>query len=129
MKIISVEYNKPDLGDDSLSVYFDNGTQCINIDMDFVINEIALQLKKDYVDFEFKQEFNYLIDDNFDCYLNPDNTLDIRITDHPFTDDRFAYHVTINLEILIEKQRDLQDGIQAKKSFDEYLKKLRSNKI
>lgn len=99
MKITSVEYNKPELGDDSLSVYFDHGNQCINIDMDYIINEIAFQLKKDYIDFEYSQEFEYLIDGEFDFYCNPDDTIDIRITDL----NGFAYHVTLSLNKLISK--------------------------
>lgn len=100
MKIVDVYYNEVNdyCENDYLTIISDNNND-IRIDMDIIINEIDLQLASDENWKSSSIEFYYLIDSNFDFYLNPDDTIDIRITDL----FGYAYHVILSLHRLIAK--------------------------
>jgi hypothetical protein len=99
MKILDTLYfKKNDYIDDCLIILFYD-RDSIRIDMDIIINEIESRLKSDENWKDNPAEFCYLIDDNFDFYKNPDDTIDIRITN---LSER-AYHVTLSLNRLISK--------------------------
>lgn len=94
MKITDAIYNPDEHLNDSLTVYYeDEGNELsINIDMDYIIDEIAI--KTEILD------FSYLIDNKFDFYLNPYGTINIRFLDQ-FDQ---AENVEINLIPILEKQ-------------------------
>jgi hypothetical protein len=101
MNIINIFYIPIDkwwIKNDYLLLSIENDDD-IKIDMDIIIDEIDEKLKKDENWKNPKTEFNYLIDECFDFYLNPDDTIDVRITDLK----DYAYHVTLSLEKLINK--------------------------
>jgi hypothetical protein len=100
MKISDIFYcEKNNFIDDCLMIsFYDNDD--IRIDMDIIINEIESRLKSDENWKDNPAEFCYLIDDNFDFYRNPDDTIDVRITN---LSER-AYHVTLSVDRLINKK-------------------------
>lgn len=97
MKITDAIYNPDEHLNDSFTVYYeDEGNELsINIDMDYIIDEIAGILS----------EFSYLIDGDFDFYLNPCGTINIRFLDRY----RHARNTTVNLIIILQKQLQIQD--------------------
>ena len=99
MKITNVMYLEASVwSDDHLSLSIQDSDD-IDIDMNIVIDEIANRLEKDINWKNLRPEFYYLIDGEFDFYWNPDDTIDVRITDL----NGFAYHVTLSLNKLISK--------------------------
>jgi hypothetical protein len=99
MKIINIMYIEAGKwSNDYLSLSIQDGSD-IDIDMNIIIDEIAERLKEDQGWKKSTGEFYYLIDDEFDFYWNPDDTINVRIVDLL----GFAYHVTFSLNKLISK--------------------------